>query len=620
MRARSYQTEAVSKTVDFFIKWPYEEGKPNRNPVIAMPTGTGKSVVIALFLKYMFETWPQYRQKVLVLTHVKELIQQNYNKLVTMWKAAPAGIYSSGLGKRDYVENIIFAGIASVNKKYDLFGKVDLIIVDECQLINPTEATMYMNFIDAMKLINPRLRVIGLTATPYRLGYGRITDPIELPDGTQVPALFTDMCFDITNMHAFNRLIAEGYLARLVPKSTRTKFDLDGVHMRGGEFIAGELQRAVNKDQISRAAIQEALEYADERKCWLVFCAGVEHACDVADIMNEMGIPTVAIHSKMGDAARDQAILDFKAGKYKAVTNNNVLTTGFDHPPIDLILALRPTSSTVLWVQMLGRGTRPYDPKRPGEVDPLVYPERKRNCLVLDFSGNSRRLGPINDPVLPRRKGKGGGEAPIKECDVCGTMVHASLRFCNAPVHDPSHPDADEYGDRPCNAPFEFETKLQAEASTAPVLKGEDPIVEVFKVDSVTYSRHIKVGKPDGVRVSYFCGLKKFTAYVLPEHGGYGTKRARDWWRTRTSAPLPDTTDATLVAIESLPAPTHLRIWVNCKYPEILAECFDGTAFGNQEDDGARPQVESSTKATTLSRPVRANADTHDADGDEYGF
>lgn len=575
--ARSYQTECVSSIWDYFRGF-------DGNPVCALPTGTGKSVVIAMFLQSVFSAFPN--QKIMVLTHVKELIDQNFKKFLSLWPGAPAGVYSAGLNRRDVLQKVIFAGIASVAKRPQLFGHVDLIIVDECHLVSPTEMTMYQTFFNFLREVNPHLKIIGFTATPWRLGHGRITD-----EG----GIFTDTCFDITGLHSFNRLIAEGYIAPLIPKKTMTQLDTDGVHMRGGEFIAGELQQAVDKEHITRAAIMEALEYKDSRKSWLVFASGVDHAIHTADIMNEYGIRSVAIHSKMTTDERNKALKGLKSGYYQAAVNNNILTTGFDHPPIDLILGLRPTQSTVLWVQMLGRGTRPYDPARMNmnnaEERALAeaFPHVKENCLVLDFAANTRRLGPINDPVVPRKKGQGGGEAPVKECPKCGCYMHASVRFCTGVLQNGNA----------CDHEFVFEVKLKQGASTEELIKGDLPVVEAFKVDHINYSRHQKAGRPDSVKVTYYCGYRSFTEYVCVEHAANaGGNKAKQWMRAR----FPDnevmsTTTQLLDNAHVLSAPTHIRVWVNQKYPQVLAHCFDGSEFGkhpagtimppSQETDGS---------------------------------
>lgn len=560
--ARSYQTECVQ------CLWEYFRNNSG-NPICALPTGTGKSVVIAMFLQSVFNSFPN--QKIMVLTHVKELIDQNFKKFLHLWPGAPAGIYSAGLNRRDVLQKVIFAGIASVAKRPQLFGHVDLVIVDECHLVSPTEQTMYQAFFDFLRQVNPHLKIIGFTATPWRLGHGRITD-----EG----GIFTDTCFDITNLQSFNRLIAEGFIAPLIPKPTKTVLDTDGVHIRGGEFISSELQQAVDKEHITRAAIMEALEYKDTRKSWLVFASGVDHAIHTADILNEYGVPSVAIHSKMSTGERDEALKGLKSGRYQAAVNNNILTTGFDHPPIDLILGLRPTQSTVLWVQMLGRGTRPYDPNKMNMDNPteralaLAFPDIKSNCLVLDFAGNTRRLGPINDPVVPRKKGQGGGEAPVKVCPKCNCYMHASVRWCTGVLDNGAA----------CDHEFVFETKLKQGASTEELIKGDLPVVEVFKVDHINYSRHTKVGRPDSMKVTYYCGYRSFTEYVCVEHAPPAGNKAKGWMRQRLNgAGIPSTTTQLLDIATELKAPTHIRVWVNQKYPQVLAHCFDGSEFGKYD-------------------------------------
>lgn len=570
LQPREYQIEAVSS-----LYW-YFENYPEGNPVIAMPTGTGKSIVIALFLQSVYQQWPG--QKILVLTHVKELIQQNYDELVGLWPQAPAGIYSSGLNRRDTRNAIVFAGIASVAKRADEFGRVDLLLIDEAHLVSPTETTMYRKFIAQLMVTNPMLRVIGLTATPWRLGHGKITE------GEQ--ALFSDICFDITGINAFNRLIAEGFLASLVPKPTQTVLNIDGVGMRGGEFIQGEMQRAVDIDSITEMALREAMEYGHNRQSWLIFCAGVEHACNTARILNDLGVPCGVVHSDMSPEERKQTFDDFKSGKLRALANNNIATTGFNHPPVDLIIMLRPTASAVLWVQMLGRGTRPYDPRRPGRVDPIAFPLYKRNCLVLDFAGNTKRLGPVNDPVVPNKKGKKGGKAPVKLCEKCNTMVHASLVWCNIELDDGTI----------CNNEFPREVKLMVEAGTDQLVKGDNPVVEVFKVDHITYTTHTKSDRPDSIKVSYYCGMQSFNEYVCCEHTDYAGKKARRWWRERSTEPMPEDTQTAMEVLQQgqMMAATHLRVWLNKKYPEILAFCYDGSAFGTQvpsTDDNPTQEV-----------------------------
>lgn len=595
---RYYQNDAIAALYEYF-------SKNFGNPVIAMPTGTGKSLVIAMFLHSIFQRVNDNR--VVIATHVQELIEQDYAKLLELWPFAPAGVYSAGLNRADLHAPITFVGIQSVAKRWAQFGKVDLVIIDEADLVGPNDLTLYRQFLSGLKSINPLLKVIGLTATPWRLGHGKITEPYVNNKGDEIAPIFTDICYDITGVEAFNRLIAEGYLCGLIPKATKSRIDTDGLHLRGGEFIPGELQKAVTKDDITERAVRESLEIAHNRQCWLAFASGIEHAELTADILNQLGIPAIAIHSKMGKG-RKKALEDFKAGRYRCAVNNDVLTTGFDHPPIDYILGLRPTMSSRLWVQMLGRGTRPYDPSNPGNVDPTAFPLFKYNCLVGDFAGNTKRLGPINDPVIPRKKGHKPGPAPVKECPLCCCEVHASLRFCNGLNDDGTQ----------CNYEFDFTTKLNQEASTEALIKGDMPITEVFKIDHITYSKHSKLGRPDSVRVSYYCKLKLFEEFLCFEHEGYPRKKSVHWWKCRSDEPVPEKVADALELIAKVKSPTHLRVWVNKKHPEILAMCFDGTAFGQSEPTEA-PTVE--TKGTASAQtpmPVQHPAYSATIDVDAF--
>ena len=550
---RPYQAEAENSI------WTYFSTNAG-NPVVAMPTGTGKSVVIAMFLQNIFFRFPT--QKVLVLTHVKELIEQNYEKLKTLWPTAPAGINSSGLRRKDTRNQIIFGGIASVAKHAKDFGVVHLLIIDEAHLVSPSEETMYKTFIAALKVLNPLLKVVGLTATPWRLGQGKITQ-----DG-----IFTDVCFDITNIEAFNRLIREGYLCPLIPKQTRMLLDVSNVHKLGGEFKANELQTAVNKDEITFAAINETLTHATGRYSWLVFASGVDHAISITSMLQHVGVDARCVHSKMPEKERDTNIAEWKAGKFTAIVNNGILTTGIDHPALDLIVMLRPTASTVLWVQMLGRGTRPcywpgYDLGTQDGRLAAIQASHKKNCLVLDFAGNTARLGPINDPVIPRKKGEGTGEAPIRICDKCSIYNHASARFCGG------HPFPTDEG---CGHQFTFQTKLNTNASTNVLIKEDLPIVEEFKVDSITYAVHSRPGKPPSLRVSYFCKLRKFAEYVHFELPGWGVRKAQEWWKIRShNSATPVSTELACKTASTLRVPSRIKVWVNKPYPEILSVSFN---------------------------------------------
>ena len=486
---RYYQDDCIAAIFAYF-----ESGKTG-NPICALPTGTGKSVIIASLIKQVLQAWPN--QRVMMLTHVKELIEQNASKMLSIWPDAPIGIYSAGLKGRDIAMPIIFGGVQSVTKAIQRakatmqndyvgrhFGHRDLVIIDECHLLSPTETSSYQQIISDLKAINPHLKVIGFSATPYRLKQGSLTEGDD--------AIFTDTCFDITGVAAFNKLIVEGYICPLIPKATATQIDLESVGIVAGEYNKKELALAVDVDTITRSAINEMIEHGRDRKSWLIFASSVENSDHIAAMLNERGINAASVHSKKLDSDNDDLIQEFKAGKFQALVNNNKLTTGFDHPAIDLIGMLRPTMSAGLWVQMLGRGTRPS------------LKTGKQNCLVLDFAANTKRLGPINDPVKPSAKGKGkAGEAPVRICPECGVYNHASARTCYV-----------------CGIAFTFQSKLFKTASTNELIKNDLPVIEFHDVQMVTRKLHVKQGSPDSIKVGYVCGLKSFSEWVCFEHKG----------------------------------------------------------------------------------------------------
>jgi DNA repair protein RadD len=522
---RPYQLEAEQSLWDYFI------AGHTGNPLIALPTGTGKSLVIAWFIQHVMQQYPQSR--IIALTHVKELIKQNSAKLAEIWPTAPYGIYSAGLKKKEHNWPIIFGGIGTVVNSLDKLGRFDLLLVDEAHLMNGKDDSMYGAVVTQLKAVNPFLKVIGFTATPYRTGQGLLTQS----------GLFTDVVCDYTNLRQFNRLIDDGYMCMLVPKRTNTTLDVSKVPIRSGDFAKAELEQAIDHHGVTYNACRETLEFGSDRNCWLVFASGIKHAEHIAEMFTNFGVPAKTIHSKLDPAERDARIASYRAGNIRCAVTNNILTTGFDHPPIDLIVMMRPTLSTGLWVQMLGRGTRPS-------------PETaKQDCLCLDFAGNTPRLGPINDPVIPRKRKDGGtpGVAPIRICDKCGTYNHASATVCFM-----------------CGADFPRQVHIQASAGTDELVRTELPLVQQFKVDRVLYAKFTS-NNIDILKVNYICGIRDFNEIVCLEHPGYAGRMAMQWWKHRMGSEVaPPTVNEALQWCSQLAVPASLWVDVNRKYPKVV--------------------------------------------------
>ena len=529
---RYYQEDAITSIFDYFKE--HETG----NPIVALPTGTGKSIVIGGFIQRAM-AWPG--QRYMMLTHVKELIQQNHDALLKMWPQAPTGIYSAGLKKRQFMAPITFAGIGSVAKKAALFGKIDLIFIDECHLVSPNGASMYRKFIAELLEVNPRLRVIGFTATPFRSKGGRQTQD---PSG-----LFSDVCCDCCTMEEFNKLVDEGFISPLIPKRMKTTIDTSDVKLSGGDYIQKALQAACDKEEITQEAVKEMIEFGENRKHWLVFGAGIEHCEHISEELNARGIKTMVVHSKMKEDRAD-VLEAFKSGHIRCVVNNNVLTTGFDFKAIDLIGMMRPTRSPGLWVQMLGRGTRP-------ETDKL-------NCLVLDFAGNTARLGPINDPVMPGRRRKKTDEiieAPCRTCPECDTMCHCSCKVCPECGYEYPEP----------------ESNLTSEASELELIaRPQEPEVIVFDVDQVVYCEHTsRTSGNRSLKVTYHCGVRTFNEWVQIESQRMGGLVGA-WWAKRSPDPIPDYVSEALHYVQGMKIPKTITVLFSGKYPEVVGTDFGG--------------------------------------------
>jgi DNA repair protein RadD len=471
---RDYQ----QRTIDQLYAWFEEGGKGN--PCLVLPTGSGKSHIVAALCKDALQNWPETR--VLMLTHVKELIEQNAEKMRQHWRGAPMGIYSASIGRKDLGEPITFAGIQSVRSKSKQLGHTDLVIIDECHLVNHKDEGGYRTLLEQLKAINPSLRVIGLTATPYRLGHGLITDK---------PALFDALIQPVS----IEELIYKGYLSTLRSKVTKAKLDVTGVHKRGGEFIESELQAAVDTDDKNQAVVQEVIALAGDRKAWLFFCAGVQHAQHIADALNQQGVSAECVTGETPKKERERMIGDFKAGRLRSLTNANVLTTGFDYPDIDLIAMLRPTMSASLYVQMAGRGMR--------------VKSHTDHCLVLDFAGVVASHGPITAVQPPKKGGDGDGEAPVKVCDNCGELCAISTFVCPA-----------------CGTPFPIKPgkKLKLHDDDIMGLEGRD-----LDVRSWAWRKHLsKASGKEMLAVTYYGNLSDpaITEYLPLMHEGYAGEMA----------------------------------------------------------------------------------------------
>jgi DNA repair protein RadD len=535
---RPYQAEAVEAILSF---WQSGGG----NPLVDLATGTGKSLVIAKLTQDLLASYPTMR--VLMLVHVRELVAQNVQALLRVWPDAPVGIYSAGLGQRDAHHRITFASIQSVFRRAKTIGPRDLILIDEAHLVPSAGNGMYRRLLDDLRVMTPDLRVAGFTATPYRLDTGRLDDG-------------ADRLFDRTvYSYGIGEGIRDGFLSPLISKASATEVDVSNVARRGGEFVAGELEAAT--DRITAEAVQEIVRFGADRRSWLVFCSGVKNAGKARDALRIAGINAEMVHGETPSAERDRILRDFKAGRIRALTNAQVLTTGFDAPSVDMIAMLRPTLSTSLYVQIVGRGTR----LAPG----------KENALVLDFAGNVRRHGPVDAvSVLPKGSGKGGDEGKVavdsvraKECPSCDSLAALNASSCKVCGHEWPHVEKPKHEGR-------AEDKVGI-LSTEAVPPQQMPVVDW------RFARHEKPGSPDSLRVTYLAGLNAVNEWVALEHGGYAAQKAQQWWANHGGrSPFPRTVGEALERAEGgeLVMPSTIAVKPDGKFLRIVGRSFPKVA------------------------------------------
>ena len=475
---------------------------------------TGKSLVLAQIAKDSVEKW---NGRVLILAHVKELLEQNADKIRKLCPELKIGIYSAGLRSRDTTEQVIVAGIQSVYNKACELDAFDLVIVDEAHLISSEGDGMYRTFLADMKVINPHVRVIGLTATPFRLKGGLICKPENI---------LNEICYEA----GLKEMIQQGYLSPLISRAGRAEANLANLHIRGGEFISDEVAAAMDNDALVTSACREIVELTRDRKSVLIFTASVDHCKHVAEkIQAFSGKECAIVTGDTSPAERAEIIARFK-GEFipadlfgtpkpplKFLANVNVLTCGFDAPNTDCVVMLRPTNSPGLLIQCAGRGTR-------------LSPETgKTNCLFLDYGGNILRHGPL-DMIKVKEPGSGkGGDAPAKKCPQCLALIHAGYTAC--PECGYVFP------------PKESNDKMTQTASSAGVISGQVDYTD-YEVLDVYYCVHEKRGAdpdaPKTMRVDYQVGFNEFKSeWVCPEHTGYARGKFEKWWHERAALGCP---------------------------------------------------------------------------------
>lgn len=401
------------------------------------------------------------------------------------------------------------------------------VLTHNCHLIPRSADTGYGRFLAGLRDATPDMRVVGLTATPFRLDTGRL-DKGE-------SAMFERVVYDA---HVGD-LIRDGYLCKLISRATHTALDTTGVPKRGGDFVPGALAAAVDIEETTRAAVAEMALHGRERRAWLAFCAGVEHAQHVAEAIRAAGFSCAVVTGETPAGERDRIIADYRAGRIRCLSSVGVLTTGFNVPQVDLIALLRPTQSAGLYIQMVGRALR----NAPG----------KENALILDFGRLLKTHGPI-DAIEIKDRSKAGGPAPVKECLACESYVPAGTMTCEVCGH--------------VFPPREIERHEAKAESSLNILSTEAP--PWIPVRDWTFRRHRKPGSPDSLCVEFHCGIATHRTWICLEQEGFARTKAERWWADRGGGWAPSSVTDGLERAAELDMPAEIRVRKNGKFTEIV--------------------------------------------------
>jgi DNA repair protein RadD len=533
MKLRDYQQETVSAL------WAWFRDNKEGAPLLVLPTGAGKSLVIAEIARAIASKG----KRVLIVAHRKELVSQNFEKLATMMPFGSIGMYSAGLGRRDTDKAVIVAGIQSIYKKAEELGSFSLVLIDEVHLVPPDGEGRYRTLISELTAINPDIRFCGLTATPFRLGSGVLTESGDL---------WSDVAYEVK----IKRLISQGYLSPIVSKGSKYAADLTGVRTVAGEFNSEQMEKAFNRLDIVEAALEEVVKYGDDRKKWMIFASGVAHAETIGNVLSRVGVSNGIVIGDTPPLERAATLAAFKKGEIRALVGCEVLTTGFDEPGVDLVAVMRATKSTALWVQIVGRGCRIAD--------------GKKDCLVLDYGGNALRHGPIDTIELSYRKNPLTGETttavntmPCKECPECQAILPLNAAGCDN-----------------CGTMFPniFRINHEAEASSAPVLS-EPSKKYIVDIVGTKYHRHEPKDKPTpSMRVDYAMAMvddypvKKVSEWVCFEHQGLAREKAVRWWLDRCieHTAIPDTIEDAMARLSEVRNPTKIEIEKDGKWWRVV--------------------------------------------------
>ncbi len=423
---RPYQQDALNAVLDAFQR--------QRSVLLEAACGAGKTILFSSIIRHFAEKYPAMRS--VILAHREQLVKQARDKLLKVW---PEGEDKVGMACKsacstvELEKPVVIASPQTLAARIGSMPPVQLAIVDEVHRLPPADRkSQYGGLMEALRGYYPEMRLLGVTATPYRLNHGYIYgDKCRHPEQNW----FSDLAYKV----GIYDLQAQGFLVPL-KLYIADEPDLSDVGTSStGDWNIDELAEAMSKSVHVNSAVEAVQRYASDRKHIVVFGVTIEHAEVLRDVFREAGYSTVAVHSKMPKAERDAALYAFDRGDVQVVCNVGVLTEGWDCTSVDCMVMCRPTKSAALYCQMAGRGLRLH--------------EGKTDCLMLDLSGNYAEHGRPEEPRVKMGRESGEGDGSW-ECPECHFVNEPKDRVCASCGYERPEPEPEMRDCPHCRFPF----------------------------------------------------------------------------------------------------------------------------------------------------------------------
>lgn len=537
MELRPYQREALEATLRKMVT--------DRNVLIQAATGAGKTIFFSALIRHCME---QYNMRIAVVAHRETLVRQTVDKLLRVWPdgADKIGLACASVAKSVCLDAPVIVGSPqTLARRADAMPPVHLLIVDEAHRIPPVNVkSEYGTLIQALRDKYPDMRLVGVTATPYRLDHGYIYGDRCKKGAVN---LFTGLTYEV----ATDTLQEQGYLVPLVGFGIAAP-DLSGVRKSMGEYNLAELGNTMSQKLHVDSAVKAVREYAKDRQHIVVFAVTISHAETLAAAFATAGFAVTAVHSEQPHKERLQVLADFDAGRLQVIVNVGVLTEGWDCAKVDCMVMCRPTMSTALHIQMVGRGLRTH--------------AGKGDCILLDLAGNWRRHGQdISRPhvKIPTEKDRKKVAPEPRICPACSMLLDKPVKTCPWCGHVfESTPREEENGRqemaRCYHTPPDKARVHVLRYSAAPYWSRKGNYM--LKLSMSCQFDNIAIP----VRVNQFLDLEGLAS-------NYGQMKARQVWRELAGTDAPATVDEAYARVQELRWPECITVKRQDKYYNVVS-------------------------------------------------